>query len=278
MRTRNAIRGWVLRHRRRLVIAGAIFAVTFGPKTGSYLVHRQSSVAPEDPRVRSDLLNRGRYLAATVPEMTTEDMPSTIGEQFRGEWLVVSHSMTAMALTNLAFLYPEEKNWIADAVDRIVAAMLTPDARHFDAQRWGEDPLDSLDGPRGHIGYLGHLEIVLLAQQLLGRGDHNLALTRSIAVALHKRIRGSSTLHAETYPGETYVADNTVVIACLALAQRLFPDAALDLSADWTQRVRRDFLDPATGLMVFRLEALGLRCKAVAAGLVSKAGANRECM
>jgi hypothetical protein len=245
------------RNQRRAIAAIALLVIVVGPKACSYATFRPVHVAPSHPEVREDLTARSRYLAHRVAGLTTGEMPWYLPDQFKGEWLAVTYSMTAMAMANLAFLYPDRVGEARETIDRLAQAMLGEDVRGFDSALWGEDPLSSLDGPNGHIGYLGHLEIVLLAQQYVGGSSAHAKLTRDVAQAMHRRMTASPSLHAETYPGQTFVADNTVVVACLALAQRLYPDDHLDLSEAWVRRVQTDYLDPGTGLMVFRIAGDG---------------------
>jgi len=245
------------RNQRRAWLAVALLWVVVGPKGCSYATFRPAHVAVSHPEVREDLTARGRYLALRVADLTTGEMPWYLPDQFKGEWLAVTYSMTAMAMANLAFLYPDRIGEARETIDRLALAMLGDDVRSFDAALWNEDALSSLDGPNGHIGYLGHLEVVLLAQQYVGGSSEHAKLSRDVALALHRRMMASPSLHAETYPGQTFVADNTVVVACLALAQRLYPDDRMDLSEAWVGRVQKDYLDPSTGLMVFRIAGDG---------------------
>jgi hypothetical protein len=241
--------------RRWLSLSLLAMVLPVGAKSCGYAIHRPVHVNPEHPSVRVELTERARYLSARVP-MSTAQMPFYLPDQFRGEWLAVTYSMTAMALANLAFLYPDTVSEAKEVLDRLARAMLEPEAREFDAARWGEDPLRTLDGANGHIGYLAHLQLVLLAHVYLGGLEHA-PLAREVATALQRRMAASPSLHAETYPGETYVADNAVVVACLALTQRVFGDMRVDVTEPWVRRVRADYLDPDTGLMVFRLTGDG---------------------
>ena len=253
----NSLIRRLLRARKTQIAVGLLMVLLVGPKTCNYVIHRPTHVDPEHAEVREELHARGRYLGERVGKLSTGEMPSFLGDQFKGEWLAVTYSMTAMALANLSFLYPDMVDEARATIDQLARAMLEKDVRSFDAELWGEDPIDSLGGANGHIGYLGHLELVLLAQLYVGGNQEHVDLTRSVAIALHRRMLESPSLHAETYPGQTFVADNAVVVACLALAQPLFPDDTLDISKAWTERARRNFLDPATGLMVFRLTREG---------------------
>lgn len=247
---------WARRRKGRTAIA-LLVATILAAKSCGYLAHRPAHVDPARTEVRDELLSRSRYLSGRVRALTVDEMPAALGDQFRGEWLAVTYSMTAMALANLAFLYPDQEAPSRATLDALARAMLDPQVREFDRALWGEDPLDTLDGPNGHIGYLGHLALVLLAQRYVGTGTEHDELLREVVEALHRRMRASPSLNAETYPGQTFLADNAVVIAALSLAQPLVPDVPEDLSNAWTRRVRQRFLDPSTGLVVFRITREG---------------------
>ena len=45
----------------------------------------------------------------TSPQNVLAEMPSSIGEQFQGEWALYSCSMLSAALVNLSYLYPDTK-------------------------------------------------------------------------------------------------------------------------------------------------------------------------
>ena len=243
--------------RRRLVVLFGLLALPLALKACSFYSYRATVVDRSHAEVRTDLVRRSAYLVERVHALEgDQDMPSLLGEQFQGEWAAVTYSMTAMALANLAFLYPDTAPANRAALEPIVALMLAPRTRDFDKALWNEDPLESLDGENGHIGYLGHLELVLLAHAYLG-GDASRTRARDVAKALHRRMMASPALNAETYPRQTFIADNAVIVGALELAQRLFPEEPLRVTQPWVARARKSFLDPSTGLLVFRLDRSG---------------------
>jgi len=222
-------------------------------KTACYAFFRPSHLDRSHPAVREDLAARRRYLIHAVTDLSSGKMPWYLPDQFKGEWLAVTYSMTAMALVNLSRIYPDTVGESAQILDQMAAAMETDDVTSFDRALWNEDPLSSLDGPHGHIGYLGHLAIVLVAKKYVNPASPNDQRLRSILLALHRRMLDSPWILAETYPGQIFVADNAVVVASLSLAQPLFPDVSLDISERWVRSIQRRYLDPDTGLMVFRV-------------------------
>lgn len=106
---------------------------------------------------KNDLLQRRNYLIDKIvvePRQLLNEMPSSIGLQFQGEWALYSCSMLTEALTNIARLYPETKEESIAIIDSMIQIVKSPELRLYDKIRWGEDPLESLDGDDSHISYL----------------------------------------------------------------------------------------------------------------------------
>ncbi|MBI5478872.1 MAG: hypothetical protein HY906_08455 [Deltaproteobacteria bacterium] len=247
------------RGRRLLAIAGIALVAAVAVKVVWVLALRPDPARLLAGGERADLDARRAYLVSrlTGDPRVSQTMAAPDDGPFRGEWLIGSLSMTAAASTNMAFEHPALLPRAREDVARLLDRALAPDARAFDAQRWREDPLDSLDGPHGHAGYLGHLALMLGANRLLG-GEHRFdAQHDRVAAALARRVSTASAAHLETYPGETYAMDNTVVQAALALHQRAGRGEHQAATARWLAHTRRHLLDPRTGLVSFALDGAG---------------------
>lgn len=189
-------------------------------------------------RASSDESQRLAYLGA---RLDARDVPGLApGAPFDGEWLLVEHSFTIAAATNLAFRHPEQLDARRVEVKRWLESLLRADTRTFDTKKWNEDALTSLESAHGHVGFLGHLSWALGASCLLGNELPVVAVP--VADALARRFDASPSALLETYPGETYVPDNVVAIAGLSLLQRC-------------RRAER--LDPKTCVLVFAPGQLG---------------------
>lgn len=202
---------------------------------------------------REDLLKRRAYLVWRLDR--GDAMPVNLNDQFEGEWALVSHSMTAMALANLAFLYPETAASARQQLEKLVDGVLSDKIQRFDRILWGdEDPLKSR---RGHIGYLGHLNLTLAAYAFVGgQRKQALDLFASISQSLEERMLARPGLNEETYPDQIYLADNAVVVASVALYHRWrqTPDG---LTRAWCRQVDQHYRDPTGGVLVFRLQPDG---------------------
>ena len=98
---------------------------------------------------KKDILERRAYLidkVITSPEKLLDEMPTAIGSQFQGEWALYTCSMLTAALENISRLYPETKEESIEYIDSLITIVLSPEIREYDRERWGEDPLESLEG------------------------------------------------------------------------------------------------------------------------------------
>ena len=241
--------------RRRLVIATAILLALGSVKLLWVRRYVLDGAKLVDGREREDVLARRRYLVEKVRAGAESGaMPAALPRLFQGEWALGSCSMLATALTNIAFVYPETREESVRVIGALIERAMDPSHRQFDGAMWGEDPLTSLEGPHGHAAYLGHLNFMLGAYRLAG-GDHRHdTLFRNVSESLARRMRLRPCRCTETYPGELYPMDNVVAHASLRNYDRVFGTRLSDVTDEWLEVSRSRYLDPATGLLYFRLD------------------------
>lgn len=237
--------------------AAVLFVLLVAAKIVWVEVCRTRASELVDGRALPDLRARERYLVRRVlsPTFTTDDAALPGEGPFAGEWQLVTLSMTAASVANIAL---EDRSSLPAAratMRQIVERMLRPEIRVFDKAQWGgEDALESLDGPHGHVGFLGHLAFALGANGAIG-GDHRWdALWARVIEALVRRMSGPCP-YVETYPGETYTEDNAVAFAAIAvhdLVARTDHRALLERVLAYT---REHLLERVTGLVVFGVDA-----------------------
>lgn len=130
---------------------------------------------------RNDIIERKNYLVdklVTSPQKVLNEMPTAIGVQFQGEWALYSCSMLSAALVNLSNLYPETREENITYIDSLINIVLSPEIRYYDTMRWGEDPLESLDGNNSHVSYLSHLAWMICGyREISGNHKHDELLT-----------------------------------------------------------------------------------------------------
>ena len=99
-----------------------------------------------------DAVRRANYLiskVATSPQQLLSQMPQQIGSQFQGEWAIYSCSMTCKALANIMSQYP--KHDYTQYFPKIIDLALSQEIREYDRNRFGEDPLEGIEGNLSHF-------------------------------------------------------------------------------------------------------------------------------
>lgn len=202
---------------------------------------------------KREILQRRNYLAdrlITTPSELLVRMPRAIGKQFQGEWALYSCSMFTAALVNIARLYPEEREESIRLINEIIQIALSQEIRHYDAVRWGEDPLESLSGERSHLSYLSHLAWMIGGYRAIGGGPQYDELHDEISEAMNRRILQSPALNLPTYPGEfIYVPDMLVAIVALSDYARQHNEKYATTVIRWKTLMNEEYLDPTSGLI-----------------------------
>ena len=219
-----------------------------------------AACAPTASVDRDDVDARQRHLIGRTlsPSFETDHIVAP-GGVYGSEWRLVALSMTAAAVTNLAYLDPGRADGARREVAALVEQTLEPEIRSFEKAMWNRDPLETLHRDRGHMGYLGHLAFMMSAHAMLGGDDRFDAQHRQICDTLARRMRARRSLHVETYPGETYTADNSVGVAALALYDRAHAtDHYAATIADWVSYTRTHLIDDRNGVVVFGVGDDGL--------------------
>jgi hypothetical protein len=175
-------------------------------------------------------LERQRALARGARDWIESEPESLVlgtgSPRFDGEWYLIVHMAAVLGFGQTALEHPELHGEHAPLVDRAVDHMLLPRGRGHDREAWGEDPIESLDVPveraHGHLAFLAYANLALAMQSRLkgGAPGPSASLGAAITEALARRFAASPTSLLESYPGETYPADNAVAVASIALHDR----------------------------------------------------------
>lgn len=210
---------------------------------------------------KNDLLQRRNYLIEKIlvePRQLLQNMPSSIGQQFQGEWALYSCSMLAEALSNMSELYPETKDKAVETIDSIIQIILSPELRLYDKMRWGEDPIESFNSDESHVSYLSHLAWTIgNYRQVSADNKYNL-LHDSICATMNRRILQSPLLNIPTYPHEPiYVPDMLVAIVALSDYAALSNGKYSSTVDTWINRAKSEWIDDNTGLLVSFLDSNG---------------------
>jgi uncharacterized membrane protein (DUF485 family) len=208
-----------------------------------------------------DILERKNYLVeklVTSPQNVLAEMPSSIGEQFQGEWALYSCSMLSAALVNISYLYPDTKEENILYIDSLINIVISKEIRHYDAMRWNEDALESLRGRNSHVSYLSHLAWMICGYKELGGCDKYDDLLSDLCESMNRRILNSENLNLPTYPGEAiYVPDMLVAIVALNKYADMNDNKYRSTVDKWIATAKEEWLDSTTGLLVSFLNENG---------------------
>jgi hypothetical protein len=219
-----------------------------------------SGGSPSAADTRADIAKRRAYLLHRVAseEFGTDDMPSIVASPYREELAIATLSMTTVALTNLSFAHPGERAANRDAVRVMLSRVLSREIRRYDVIWWGEDAVESLGGDKGHVGYLGHLNVMLGCYFLLGGQDEKMhELFEEVSATLARRLEESGAYNAESFPGWIYTADNVFVILSLRLHDLTIESSYTDLIRRWLAFSKERMLDPDTGMLRYHVSRAG---------------------
>ena len=200
---------------------------------------------------KEDILTRRNYLiekVITEPSELLATMPEAVGPQFQGEWALYSASMLSAALTNIAHIYPETRFESLHYIDCLIKIVMSPEIRQYDTDRWGEDPLETLDGDLSHISYLSHLAWMISGYKQIGGDQKYDRLYKQLCETMNRRILLSPTLNLQTYPGEfIYVPDMLVAIVALANYSKQNKGEYWPTVHSWLQLMQNDWIDEQSG-------------------------------
>lgn len=200
-----------------------------------------------------DITQRRNYLIEKIivsPDKLLKEMPAAVGPQFQGEWALYSCSMLSAALTNIALIFPETKDESLAYIDSLINIVLSKEIRQYDTDRWGEDPLETLDGDKSHISYLSHLAWMVSGYKRLGGSSKYDRLYDKLCETMNRRITASPILNLETYPGECiYIPDMLVAIVALENYSRQNGGKYRQTVQAWLDYMQEYWTDESSGLL-----------------------------
>ena len=208
--------------------------------------------------ITKDVLQRRNFLINALSQKpSAADIFEKSDMQYTGEGMLGTYAMATYALTNIAMLEPKTANESSRIIAQWIRACLKEPLFAFDKIAWlGENPLEpgilSLD--RGHIGYYGHLNLMLGCYSLLNNDGQFKDLHSALSEAIARRMRKFSHRHIETYPYETYPPDNTVAAASLKIAGMALGADYKELLKQWVEESKKIEWQPY-GLIVFQIES-----------------------
>ncbi len=146
---------------------------------------------------------------------------STGTSLFDQEWVFGTAQMAALGFGQVASVDPGRRDEHLARMEAAIDAMLSDAGRAFDAGKWKEDPLASLDGGRGHAAYLGYTNLALSLHRSLVADSRYGTLNDALSDAIAARVLREKHGVFETYPGERYPVDTAAGVASIVLHDRV---------------------------------------------------------
>jgi hypothetical protein len=174
----------------------------------------------------------------------------TGSDQFNGEWLFGTYLMAGIGFGQMALEHPELRERHSELMSRCIEKLLSKEVRAFDAEMWGEDPIDGIDGDKAHAAYLGYLNLLLGMHRLVSGDTTYAELNDRITASLIRHLKESPILLIESYPDEVYPVDNCFVIGSIGLHERVTGADHSELVRNWVSNTRKMYVDPKTGLLI----------------------------
>jgi len=202
---------------------------------------------------KADIMARRDFLiekVITSPQKLIDEMPAIVGPQFQGEWALYSCSMLSAALVNTTLIYGEDNEMVIAHIDSLIQIVMSPELRAYDRERWGEDPLATLDGNKSHVSYISHLAWMIGGYKQLGGGDKYNELYHQLCETMNRRILESPNMNLPTYPGEcVYVPDMLVAIVALSIYSQQYEGKYYSTVYQWLAEAKHHWLDKDTGML-----------------------------
>lgn len=179
----------------------------------------------------------------------------TGSSRFDGEWYLIIHMAAALGFAQTAMEHGELRPEHAPLATRAIDRLLLPAGRAHDVDAWGEDPLDALGSDaHGHLAFLGYANLALSMHRRLDPGSRFAALNDAVTEALARRFAASATGLLESYPGETYPADNAAALASILVHDRA-TGGVHPVTTAVQAALRGRSTDPRSGLMYQRVDS-----------------------
>jgi hypothetical protein len=175
--------------------------------------------------------------------------------QYAGEWTIGTYAMATYALTNIAMAQPQTPEESSRIIAKWIEYSCNKSIFNFDEAAWLQKPLDEevLNSDYGHIGYYGHVNLMLGCYALLNNDGRFHDLHAKVSEAIARRMRKYPHRHVETYPQETYPPDNTVAAASLRVADMTIRTNYKELVDEWVEESKK-IEYPPYGLIVFQID------------------------
>ncbi|SFP95990.1 hypothetical protein [Hymenobacter arizonensis] len=218
-----------------MLVLGALW-VMFSSPTYHY---------PAQPELR----RKANYLKRIISTSLTDSSDLAKLSELNPEWALFSLSFAVYAFTNMAEQDSSFRREAAQYTELAIQKVLTNDISAF--SRTASSPPSRLD-TASSVLYLGHLNLMFGCHRLLNPASHYAGLHDTLSRILHGRYLRSPSHCLESYPGLTWIPDNTVALASLGLHSQLTGSPYRQYCTQWVAYARQHLTDASSGLLVSR--------------------------
>lgn len=225
-----------------------------------------------NPEEKCEILERAKWLCEEVigaPQSLIDKMPKPIGREYQGQWAFYAISMTTVALSNIAYLYPECKENALYKIPKLIDMAMTPVIKLYDSMKWKEDPLESLSGKKSHMTYLSILAWMIGHYKITGGDGRYDSLYHNVCHTLYRRMMQSPDMNLPSFPnGIVFLPDMMFTPLALSIYSKIYNGKYTDTVRKWAELTKAKWIDRRTGLLISRYYKSGQRkppCGAYAA-------------
>lgn len=203
---------------------------------------------------KSDILQRRNWLIGKVvvePRQLLNEMPGGLGLQFQGEWAIYATVMTSMALSNIAYIYPEYNDKASDNIKKLIKITLSDEIKRYDSMQWREDPISTLDGNKSHMTYLSLLATAIGHYKLTCNDDVFDSLYRNICAALNRRMLRKKDYNLPSFPNNiVFFPDMMFPLVALHIYSYLHNGEYMESINKWTANTKEKFIHKQSKLII----------------------------
>lgn len=167
------------------------------------------------------------------------------------EWALFTLSFSTYAFTNIAF---HDANFKQEAIENIDLAIQKALTDTIYRNYCDGNPFTPEIDSTASILYLGHLNLMLGCHRLLSQNSKYADLNDRITKSIHQRYLQSKNYCLNSYPGMSWIPDNTVAIASIKMHSKNTGSPYDAICAEWIKKAKSSFLDDETNLLASRVD------------------------
>jgi len=198
-------------------------------------------------RAPTDDVAFARSVAKSVTSGVSTASFHTGSARFDGEWAFGTYLMATLGLGQVVLSHPEERARLLPAMRQSTEQLTQNQTNAFGTEAWGNVGLDTLARGHGH-GYLGYANLSLSMLRLLEPDMAQAKLHDELTEALAQRLAEAPHALFETYPGEAYPPDMSMVAGSIALHDCALGLPERSFMPAWRRAFSR-YVDPDSGLL-----------------------------